>query len=61
MTQREKLMRATMMAQAIKSVARRLEFDARNYDCSFPLVHARDFLAHARDLNNIADEFLKLK
>ena len=54
MTQREKLMRATMMAQAIKSVARRLEFEARNYDCSFPL-------AHARDLNNIADEFLKLK
>ena len=54
MTQREKLMRATMMAQAIKSVARRLEFDARNYDCSF-------HLAHARDLNNIADEFLKLK
>ena len=54
MTQREKLMRATMMAQAIKSVARRLEFDARNYDCSFPL-------AHARDLNNIADEFLKLR
>ena len=54
MTQREKLMRATMMAQAIKSVARRLEFDARNYGCSFPL-------AHARDLNNIADEFLKLK
>ncbi len=54
MTQREKLMRATMMAQAVKSVARRLEFDARDYDCSFPL-------AHARDLNNIADEFLKLK
>ena len=54
MTQREKLMRATMMAQAIKCVARRLEFDARDYDCSFPL-------AHARELNNIADEFLKLK
>lgn len=54
MTQREKLMRATMMAQAIKSIARRLEYDARNYDCSFPLTHARN-------LNNIADEFLKLK
>ena len=54
MTQREKLMRATMMAQAIKSVARRLEFDARDYDCSFPL-------AHARELNSLADEFLKLK
>ena len=54
MTQREKLMRATMMAQAIKHVARRLEFDARDYDCSFPL-------SRARELNNIADEFLKLK
>ena len=54
MTQREKLMKATMMAQAIKSIARRLEFDARSYDCLFPL-------AHARDLDLIADEFLKLK
>ena len=43
-----------MMAQAIKSVARSLEYDARDYDCSFPL-------ARARDLNNIADDFLKLK
>ena len=54
MTQREKLMRATMMAQAIKSVAKRLEFDAKDYDCSFPL-------SRARELNNIADEFLRLK
>lgn len=54
MTQKEKLMRATMMAQAVKSIASRLEFDARDYDCSFPL-------ARARDLNNLADEFLKLK
>ena len=54
MTQREKLMKATMMAQAIKSVAKSLEFDARDYDCSFPL-------SRARELNNIADEFLKLK
>ena len=54
MTQREKLMRATMMAQAIKCVAKKLEFDAKDYDCSFPL-------SRARELNNIADEFLKLK
>ena len=54
MTQKEKLMRATMMAQAIKSIARRLEFDARDFDCSFPL-------AHARELNSLADAFLKLK
>ena len=43
-----------MMAQAIKNIARSLEFDARDYDCSFPL-------SRARELNNIADEFLKLK
>lgn len=42
------------MAQAIKSVARRLEFDAKDYDCSFPLKYTRE-------LNSIADEFLKLK
>ena len=53
MTQREKLMKATMMAQAIKSVAKSLEYDAKDYNCSFPL-------AHARYLNNLADEFLKL-
>ena len=44
----------TMMAQAVKSVARKLEFDAMDYDCSFPLTHIRD-------LNDVADEFLKLK
>ena len=54
MTQREKLMRANIMAHAIKSVARSLEYDARDYDCSFPL-------SRARELNNIVDEFLKLK
>lgn len=54
MTQKEKLMRATMLAQAVKSVARRLEFDAKDYDCSFPL-------SRARELDNLADEFLKLK
>ena len=54
MTQREKLMKATMMAQAIKSIAKSLEFDARDYDCSFPL-------SRARELNNLANEFLKLK
>ena len=54
MTQREKLMKAIMMAQAIKGVARSLEFDAKDYDCSFPLKHSRR-------LDEIADEFLKLK
>ena len=54
MTQREKLMRATMMAQAVKSVAKRLEFDARDFDCYF-------LLNITRELNNLADGFLKLK
>ena len=55
MTQREKLTKAILMAQAIKGVAKslELEYDAKDYDCSFPL-------AHARYLNNLADEFLKL-
>ena len=53
MTQREKLTKAILMAQAIKSVAKSLEYDAKDYDCSFPL-------AHAKYLNNLADEFLKL-
>ena len=53
MTQLEKLTKAILMAQAIKSVAKSLEYDAKDYDCSFPL-------AHARYLNNLADEFLKL-
>lgn len=54
MTQREKLIKAIMMAQAVKSVAKRLEFDARDFDCSF-------LLNIVKELNNIADEFLKLK
>ena len=42
------------MALQIKSVARSLRYDARDYDCRFPLEHAER-------LERIADEYLKLK
>ena len=38
----------------VKSVAASLRFDAKDYDCKFPLEHARR-------LEQAADEFLKLK
>ena len=53
MTQREKLTKAIMMAQRIKSVAHSLRNDARDYDCRFPIPHADT-------LENIADNFLKM-
>lgn len=54
MTQKEKLGRARIMAMQIKSVASSLRYDARDYDCRFPL-------AHAKRLEEIADKFLELK
>lgn len=54
MTQKEKLGRAIQMAMQIKSVASSLRYDARDYDCKFPI-------AHANRLEQIADEYLKLK
>ena len=54
MTQKEKLREATMMAMQIKSVAASIRFDARDYDCQFPIPHAKR-------LEEIADRFLKLK
>ena len=53
-TQKEKIIRATMMAQQIKSIASRIEYDMRDYDCSWT-KHYID------DLCRAADEFLKLK
>lgn len=53
-TQKEKIIRATMMAQQIKSIASRIEYDMRDYDCSWPKHHIND-------LRRTADEFLKLK
>lgn len=54
MTQKEKLGHARIMAMQIKSVASSLRYDAKDYDCHFPI-------AHANRLEQIADEFLKLK
>lgn len=38
----------------VKSIAASLRFDAKDYDCQFPLEHAKR-------LEQAADEFLKLK
>ena len=54
MTQKEKLGRARIMAMQIKSVASSLRYDAKDYDCKFPL-------AHAKRLEEIANDYLKLK
>lgn len=54
MTQKEKLMRASIMAQKIKNIAQSLRYDAKDYDVHFPLQYANE-------LENIANEFLKLK
>ena len=53
MTQKEKLNEAMKFAMRIKSIARSLEFDANDYDASWPMYHVKD-------LNNLADNFLKL-
>lgn len=54
MTQKEKLGKALLMASQIKSVANSLRFDAKDFDVQFPL-------RHAKRLDEIANEFLKLK
>lgn len=54
MTLREKMQRATILATRIKMVASRLRSDARDFDYHFPLEHAKQ-------LEEMADEFLKLK
>ena len=54
MTQKEKLGRARVLALTMKSIANSLRYDAKDYDCTFPL-------SHAKRLEEAADEFLKLK
>lgn len=54
MTQKEKLMRASIMAQKIKNIAQSLRHDAKDYDVHFPLQYADE-------LESTAKEFLKLK
>ena len=54
MTQKEKLIKATIMAQRMKNVARNLRYHAQDYDVRFPIQYADE-------IDGIADEFLKLK
>lgn len=54
MTQKEKIQKAFLLATRVKSIARALRLDASDYDVKFPL-------AHANELDRIADDFLKLK
>ena len=54
MTEKEKLGCARILAVTVKSVAAGLRYDAKDYDCQFPLKHAKR-------LEQAADEFLKLK
>lgn len=54
MTQKEKLGHARILAMTIKNVAASLKLDAKDYDCQFPLEHAKK-------LEQAANEFLKLK
>ena len=54
MTQKEKLGRARLLAMTMKRVAASLRLDAEDYDCQFPLEHAKR-------LEQAADEYLKLK
>ena len=53
-TQKEKLIKATMMAQRMKSIASSLRYDAKDYDVRFPL-------AYADQLEKLANDFLKSK
>jgi hypothetical protein len=54
MTQKERLAKAAMMAIQIKGVAQSLRYDARDFDCKFPI-------AHAERLEEIANEYLRIK
>lgn len=53
MTQKEKLNEAMRVAMRVKSIAKSIEFDAKDYDMTWPLQYVKD-------LNNLADNFLKL-
>jgi len=54
MTQKEKLDRARQLAMMVRNIASRLRYDAKGYDCKFPLEYADK-------LETAANEFLKLK
>jgi len=54
MTQKEKLMRATMLAQRVRSIASSIASECRMYD-------ERWALPFAQQLQEAAEEYLKLK
>lgn len=54
MTQKEKLQQATMMAMRIQGIARSIERECKDYDETWAL-------SYARDLKNVAENFLNLK
>lgn len=54
MTQKEKLQQASMMVMRVQSIARSIERECKDYDETWAL-------SYARDLKNIAENFLKLK
>ena len=54
MTQKERIGKALIMAHQIKSVAASLRQDARDFDCQFPI-------SHAKRLEEIANDFLRPK
>ena len=54
MTQKEKLGRARQFAMMVRNTASSLRYDAKDYDCKFPLEYADK-------LETAANEFLNLK
>ena len=54
MKMRDKLEYATKMAIRMKSIASRIKIECQDYDETWAL-------SYARDLDNIAEEFLNLK
>ncbi len=53
-TQKEKIIKATMMAQRVKNIAKNLRNEADDYGVRFPHVYAEY-------MEDIANEYLKLK
>lgn len=52
-TQKDKIIEATILAQRVKYVADRIEFDAKDYDTHWPLEYSKE-------LRDMATEFLEL-
>lgn len=54
MKKQEIAIKAIMLAQQVKSIASRIEFDMKQYDCRWPKTYIED-------LRSAADEILKMK